>query len=79
MEYIIVEILDAECENDPKASIFMDGNGNVKTYQSFDDAKTDGLESRISKFRIYLAVSDEIELPYDPDYDDDHKDIFYFR
>lgn len=70
-KFIIIEILDAECDNDPKAEIFQDNDGNPYEFDSIQEAKESGIESRITKFVIYQKVSEEIDLPYDPDYDDE--------
>jgi len=69
-KFIIIEILDAECFNDPKMEIFQDSDGDPYEYDSIEEAREDGIENRIPKFVIYKKVSEAIDLPYDPDYDD---------
>lgn len=69
-KFIIIEMLDAECFNDPKAEIYQDNNGDPIEFDSIEQARKCGIEGRISKFVIYQKVSEEIECPYDADYDD---------
>lgn len=68
-KFIIVEILDAECFNDPKAEIYQDNDGHPIEFDSIEQAKHCGIQSRIPKFMIYKSVSEEIDSPYDAEYD----------
>lgn len=68
-KFIIIEILDAECFNDPSCEIFQDNDGEPHEFNSIEEAKKCGIESRIPRFVIYQKVSDEIDLPYDPNDD----------
>jgi hypothetical protein len=69
-KFIIAEILKIECFNDPKLDIFQDNNGDPVEFNTMQEAKEYGIIARIPKFVIYQQVSEEIEMPYDPNYDD---------
>ena len=68
-KFIIIEILEAECFNDPKVEVYSDSDGNPIEFDSIKEAKEEGIESRIPKFSIYQKVSENINLPYDHNYD----------
>jgi hypothetical protein len=60
-KFIIVEILDAECFNDPKCEIFQDNNGNPIIFDSIKEAKECGIAGGIPEFVIYKKVSRKIK------------------
>ncbi len=69
-KFIIAEILEIECFNDPQLDVFHNNNGDPVEFNTMQEAKEYGIIARIPKFVIYQQVSEEIEMPYDPNYDD---------
>jgi hypothetical protein len=64
-KFIIIEILDAECFNDPKCRVYQDVNGNPIKFESIEHVKIEGLLSRLPKFMGFKQVTEIIELPDD--------------
>lgn len=68
--FIIIETLEKECFNDRAVEVYCNTEGEPIEFDSIEEAKKEGITSRIPKFSIYQKVSEDIDLPYDPVYED---------